>query len=448
MTFEEAIQAGKFEEAIKLLTAKKNVADYAAEYKENKRDLRPTQVGKRQDKRLKNETVTVAKIPIPFSHDVVQSATAFLFGSPVKITSELTSIQDILDVWEKMRLDSLLIKFTEAVKSETEAAIVFYQKEEGEELSLKARLLTSENGSLYPVFDAFGDLIAFGWKYKALDGDKEYEFMHLWTKEKYYILKNDSGWKETDDSGQNFFSKIPVVYMSQDEPEWFLVQTLIDRFEMNLSKFADTNDYFSSPMYKAKGSVGQLPSKDDTGKMVILPIVETQGGKLIEADLDVITWEQAPEALKLEFDIERSLIYGLTKTADLSQESLKGLGTNLSGVALQMMFFGSILKSKFDQGDYKIAISRMLSVIMSGMANITKQLTEADIKEAKFDIEFTSVLPDNLLDIINILSTATGGKPIMSQATAVKNNPIVEDADEEIRQIAEEEKAESFSLTE
>ena len=446
MTFEEAIQEGKFDDAIKLLKAKENVADYAAEYNDNKRDLRPTQVGKRNDKTIKSETVKVAKIPIPFSQDIVRSSSAFLFGSPVKITSK-EDIQLILDRWDKLRVDSILLKFTEAVKSETEAAIVFYQVGESKELTLKARLLTSKNGELYPVFDSFGDMIAFGWKYKAFDGDKEYEFFHIWTNEQHYVLKNDSGWKPTEESGPNFFGKIPIVYLSQNEPEWFLVKELIDRYEMNFSKFADTNDYFSSPMYKVKGPANQLPKKDDTGKMLILPIVETQSGKLIEADVDVISWDRAPEAIKLELDIGRGLIYGLTKTADLWQETLKGLGTNMSGVALQMMFFGSIVKSYFDQGDYRIVVSRILSVIMSGMANITKELNESALTEIQFDIKFTSILPDNLIDIVNMLSTATGGKPIMSQATAVRNNPIVEDAEDEIAQIKQEEQADSFNLT-
>lgn len=443
----DLIKQGKIDDVVKELPKKDGVGDYAKEYNENARDLRETQVGKRKDKQLDGEVVRVAKIPIPFQRKIVTSAASFLFGSPVNISSS-DDIQPVLDLWDSCRMDTLLLRFAEKVKSETEAAIVFYPtKGKDDKIKIKARVLSSENGSLHPVFDAYGDMIAFGWRYKEKRDGKEVEVLHLFTEEKNYVFKKTDKWEEdTEMSEVNLINKIPVVYLSQKEPEWWMVKDLIDRYEMNLSKFADTNDYFSSPMYKAKGAVKALPKKDSTGKIIKLDIIETEKGNVIPADVDVISWDRAPEALDLEFKLEEKLIYGLTDTVDWAHLREQGLG-NISGVALQLMFFGSILKAKWDEGDYKEAIGRCLSILKSYATDVKKTLTTSKDKDAIIEIRFTSVLPQNLKETIEVLQTATGGKGIISQETAVSNNPLVGDAKEEFSKIKSESKVDGFNLT-
>ena len=92
-----------------------------------------------------------------------------------------------------------------------------------------------------------------------------------------------------------------------------------------------------------------MPEKDETGKMIKLDIVETPDGKIINSDLDFLTWDHAPEALKLEFELSKGLIYNLTDTPDLSFDNVKGLG-NISGIALKLLFLAPILKSYWDRG--------------------------------------------------------------------------------------------------
>ena len=441
----DLLKEGKIDEAVKLLIPKTGVSDYLEEYK-NARDIRDTQVGKRVDKILTNSVVTVAKIPIPFQRKIVQSASVFLFGSPVDITSNSTKHQEILDMWTQLRMDSILLKFAEAVKSETEAAIVFYSVQKNEKPELKARLLTQLNGTLLPYFDQYGDMTAFGWKYKVSEGSKEVEYLYLFTEEISYVLKNDNGWKDTDQTTANLFGKIPVVYLSQEFPEWEYVKGLIDRYEMNLSKFADTNDYFASPMYKAKGAIKTMPSKDDTGKIIKLDIIETDSGKIIEADLDVISWDRAPEALELEFETEKDLIYGLSDTPDLSFNNVKGI-SNVSGIALKLMFFGSVLKAKWDEGDYSVSINRCLKVIVAGMSRVLSLVPENENEETIFKVTFTSVLPDNLKETIETLITATGGKAVMSQQSGVKVNPYIQDSEAEMEIINTESQGDALNLS-
>ncbi len=427
--------------AYKSFVPKKDVEKHALEYK-NDRKVRDTQVGNRQDKVTKNEVVKTSKIPIPFQRKIVKSGASFLFGSHVKLVANDSNdaMSALTKIWNDIRMDAILLKFAKTVKSETEATIIFYPvNKEGQDIKIKARLIDNSKGKVYPIFDEYGDMVAFGWEYEKTVGDKKTKFLHIWTDDAYYVYETDSSnWKlSVDGNKPNLFGKIPVVYMSQEQPEWWEVQDLIDRFENSFSKFADTNDYFASPMYKAKGGVSSMPKKDDTGKMVKLDVIETDKGNIIEADLDVISWDRAPEALKLEFETTMELIFGLSDTTYLTFEKAKGLGA-VSGVAMRLMFFGSILKAKWDEGDYQTAISRVINILKAGISNITESKFKSQLEDLEIDIKFTSVLPENIKEVIEILTEATGGKAVMSQKTAVSHNPLVEDNEAEMESIEEE----------
>lgn len=442
------IESGNITDAFESFKAKEGVADYASEYN-NKRDIRDSQVGKRKDKVVKQEVIPVTKIAIPFQRKIVKSAASFLFGSPVKLVSKDDNdhLAKIREVWRKLRMDQKLLEFCKTAKSETEASLVFFHvKKEGEDPYLKARVLSNKNGKVYPIIDAYGDMVAFGWEYTAREGDEDVKYLYVWTKDKVILSVGDgSKWEPVEGYPQeNPFDKIPVVYLSQDEPEWWEVVELIDRFEMRFSKWADTNDYFGAPMYKAKGGVKSFPKPDDTGKIIKLEVIETDKGNIIEADLDVLSWDHAPESVKMELDTGKGLIYGMTDTPDLSFDSVKGLGS-ISGVALELLFFGSIIKAKWDMGDYVTVVSRAVNIMKAGMNNIVKGEFTVD-EELEIDIEFTSILPQNLKETIEILTEANGGKPIMSQKTAMKNNPLVDDVKEEETNLSQESKREADAI--
>lgn len=459
MDFLELIKStgDSLKQAHDLLIKKEGVANNTLEFN-NDRKIRNGQVGKRQDKTTsKGEIVTVSKIPIPFQRQIVKTASTFLFGSPVKLVEKKLSdntdkdgeaFAEIVNNWDNMRMDSMLLKFCKAVKSETEASIVFFEvkDETDNKMKLKARLLTNKNGNVYPVFDSFGDMIAFNWEYISKENNKEVTYWYCWTNETNYAFKNEGAeWISLEGYPKaNLFKKIPAVYMSQDNPEWWEVQDMIDTFEMSFSKFVDTNGYFASPMYKAKGAVASMPSKDETGKMIKLDIVETDKGNIIQADLEVLSWDRAPESLKLEFETNKGLIYGLTDTPDLSFDNVKGIGS-VSGIALKLMFLGPILKAKEGEGEFKIVISRIINVLKAGISNISNSALKSKLAELRIDVTFTSVLPENIKETIEMLSEATGGKSVMSQKTAIGHNPLVDDVDDELINLEQESKADAIS---
>lgn len=442
----ELIETGDINNAYKSFIAKEGVENNSKEFN-NDRKVRDTQVGNRKDKVTKDEVVLTTKIPIPFQRKIVRSAASFLFGSNVKLVAPADAEEEaynaLIDIWNETRIDALLMKFCEAVKSETEATIIFFPVfKEGQAPKVKARLLTHKNGVVYPIFDNFGDLTAFGWEYEGLEDGKKISYLYVWTEEQVLAYKGAPGKWELQEGypKPNLLEKIPVVYLSQDNPEWWEVQALIDRFENSFSKFADTNDYFASPTYKVKGAVSSAPKKDDTGRIVKLDVIETTRGNIIEADLDVISWDRAPESLKLEFDTTKDLINDLSSTVDFAKLIGGGLG-NISGIGLKLMFFSSILKAKWDEGDYRTAIGRIISLLKSSISKVTNTGLAAKLEELSIDVHFTSVLPENIKETIEVLTEATGGRPVMSQKTAVSHNPLVDNNQEEIEAMEEEAKA-------
>src|SRR5690606_39128902 len=213
MSVLDKFNEGNFSEGLSELksTQKKGVSDAYKEY-ENVRTIRDSQVGKRIDKRTKNEVVTVAKIPIPFQRKIVQSASVFLFGQPVKlIPSESNPAWDAIDsLWTDLRISSVLLDFCKKVKSETEAAIVVYPvAKEGQEVKLKTRVLSQDNGVIYTNFDEYGDLVAFGWEYTSTVNGQEAERLRVWTADQVYEFDGENMVEEFPKP--NLFGKIPVV---------------------------------------------------------------------------------------------------------------------------------------------------------------------------------------------------------------------------------------------
>ena len=59
--------------------------------------------------------------------------------------------------------------------------------------------------------------------------------------------------------------------------------------------------------------------------------------------MQYVSWQQAPEAVKLEIETLLKLIYTITQTPDISFDAVKGLGA-ISGVALKLLFMDAHLK--------------------------------------------------------------------------------------------------------
>lgn len=432
----------------KISSAKKDkefLENLHKEYFKKDRTIRDTQIGFTQkDKTVKDEkgrdrTVKAIRIPISFNKKIVRTSVAFEFGNPVVLKpSEVNELTEAVeDVWKECRLDSKLQKIKEYQRSETQSALVFQVKKiAGTENKIKCKVLNYKSGSFWPVFDEFGDMVLFVWSFKTKINGKDVENLWAFDETIIYKYKKTNSWVlESRDS--HSFSKIPVIYFSQSQPEYDDVKELIDRYETSVSKLGASNNYSGSPLLFTKGEVQGMPDRDSDGKMLNAPLGYDEDDKPMYGDAKFLTHDNAPKSVELEQKTLENLIYSLSDTPNLSFNNLKGIG-NVSGVALELMFLGSILKAKMNEGDNRTDIQRIINVIISGITTKVNMSLKKASEGLHYDVQFSSILPSDLAGLVTTLTTAVTGN-IMSRETAIdllgKAN-----TDEEMKKIEAEKK--------
>ena len=395
-----------------------------------------------------------AKLVIRYQRKIVNMAVSFLFGDPAKLT--LDNKEDkyqetfdlVNDVWNKNKLDYFNKKLARRLFVETKVAELWYVIIDEQNVKhIKVALLCDENGdSIFTHFDNNGDMDAFTRRYKLEDIDgKKYDHVDIYTAENIHKgIKKGETWQV--DKKDNLYKKIPVIYYEQAETEWASVQSEIDRIEMLVSKSADTNDYFGSPTLKIKGKITNAPEKGEVGKILQFTGETNAEGKIDYGDAEYLTWTHAPEAVKLEFETLKDIIYSLTSTPDLSFNNIQGL-TKTSGEALKFMFMDSILKAKDKEEIFGEALTRRVN-LLKAILSVTDVKSKQALEEMDISVKFGDILPQSITETVQALSTARGGEAIMSGDEAVRQNPLVSDAEEDIKRLEEEKKSEVGNLGE
>jgi len=437
------------------------ITEYQKEFKDHDRTIRESQVGNIQKDKVigsgeKSKSVKTVKIPIDFARKIVSTATAFEVGKPVTlIPSEVNALSDLIKmIWKTNRIDSLLQKLVSLKKSETQGAIQFYIADIADNSlfkkilnflklgkqvkEIKSKLLDNSKGVMTPFFDGSGNMILFMWEYKAKNqNDQEINHVEIWDSANYHYL-NDEGGKMAylDKVMPHGFDRIPIVYVNQDEPEWFVVRELIDRFETSLSKLGGSNDYTAYPLLQIFGTVNSFPDKDDSGKILEFPIKIDDDGKPVHGKAEFLTADNAAESAKLEFDNVKDLIYSISHTPDLSFDNVKGLGT-VSGVALKLLFLDAVIKATMNEGDNRTMIERILNIITSGVVKTTNTGLAKFSESLYYDIVFNSIIPDDVKTATDII-TSLKEAGLISTISAIKLLDLVENPEDELKLINSE----------
>lgn len=440
-----------------------NLESYRKEYDSNDRTIRESQVGKIQkDKTVgegeKFKLVRAVRIPINMAKKIVNTSTAFEVGKPVTlVASEQNTLSDLIkQIWKVNRIDSSIQKLVTLKKKETQVAIQFYIKDlkpnsilskilikagiQKQAKEIKTLLLENKNGSMFPYFDSVGNMLLFMWKFKSLNADgKSINNVQIWDEKNFYHFTDETGKMFIKDKPiVHGFDRIPIVYVSQDQPEWFDVKEMIDRLEVSISKLGSSNDYTAYPLLKIFGEVQSFPDKDESGKVLQFPMQIDENGKEHHGDSEFMESKGAGESQKLELDKLESFIHSISQTPNLSFENLKSLG-NVSGVALKLMFLDAIIKASLNEGENRTMIERIINIILSGIVNTTNTSLSKEGSMLYYDIIFNSILPDDLKESVEIVTAAVEAK-IMSRKTAIEYLSMNEDTDEEIALIDEENK--------
>jgi len=391
--------------------------------------------------------VKKARIAVPMQKLIVSRANAFMTAGPVSFkTNPLDDKQQELltffnKLWKTTKCNFKNSEIGKALLSETEVAEIWYSKlgADGKTPELKCNIYKpSEGYNLIPIFDNYRDLIAFGLGYKIEDENgKQTSYLDVYTDKFIHKYSKDRNgeWEviTPTDAAPNpvplLYTKIPVIYYSIRRSVWDDVQPMIERFELLLSNFADTNDYNGSPILFASGTIKGMSAKGEAGKLI-----EGEG----DAKLSYVTWDKAPESIKLEIEKLVEFIYTCTQTPNLSFEALKGIG-KISGIAFDRMMIDAHLKAKdMHTGPYGEGIQRRCNFIIAAATELYKQYKGLELEITP---EFELFRIDDAADRVDWVQRANGGLPVMDWKASISAARLSDDPEQTYQELVAQEEA-------
>ena len=381
----------------------------------------------------------VARVPLALQKLIVERAVGFTFGFNPKIKAEpngeieislLKAFKDVLNVTKSNSLNGDLAT---DLYSCTQVAEMWFGVELKEkqkiygfdsDFKLKNAIFSPLRGdNLYPLYDDFGDMVAFSRSFTVdnIDGRKTYFTTYTETN----IIKFDiTSGIILIENVENKLGKIPIVFATQPNVEWYLVQTVIERLELLMSNFADTNDYNGSPILFGKGSLGSAPTKGSTGKFIT--------GQGQDADLKYVSWEQAPESIRLEIEKLYEVVYGFTQTPNISFEMVKGIGTT-SGIALKLLFMDAHLKVQAKRRIWDTYFIRRANIIKEWLCIFNPIFLPA--KNMFIELEIVPYTIVDYAELYGYLTAANGGLPVIAHDTSIQMTGEVDDVVGEMEKI-------------
>ncbi len=434
----------------------------------NDRTLRPDkkvrtddqQIGNRIRVNTKDKNIRIEKVnrnAVAFQKLIIGRAAAFLFGNKVLYNAEPQNKEEeqVLFAFNKIIKDAKTHSLNKIIAKKTmafgECAEYWYPVQLDErqnrygfdsEFKLRCTLWAPDEGNkLYPYFDEHKTMIAFSREFsrKRHDGTLV-DYFETTTKQNFIKWERDGdrkgNWELSSSYPKiNSLNKIPIVFAYQKDLETQDVDHLINRYNTLLSNFSDTNDYHASPKLVTKGELKGFSKKGESGGIFV---TENEG------DIKYLSWDHAPESVKLELDVLYHLIHTLTQTPDISFDSVKGL--NLSGIALKLLFMDAHLKVEEKRIIFDDYLKRRVNIIKAYIAQLNVKLARA-CQTLEIEPEIVPYMLTDDMERLNFYQTANGGKPIMSQEESIDKGGYstnVEATMEKLRK--EQERDNTFSL--
>lgn len=373
------------------------------------------------------------KIPIPYQRFINEIALVFLYGRPVKWIQKSEGTDNAFTNYkewmEKIRFNSAIREAKRKAGAEGTSAILFhvFKNDEGKP-DLLLNVLSKSNGDdIFVIKDQYRRLTAFAWGYTLTDtGNKTVYHVDVYTKDSVYrCTKQNVGWEVL--STINPIGKIPVLLIEQ-EPEAASVQPLIDRTEYLASSDADVNDRFANPaMVATAGILNNLPKAEEEAKLYILK----NGG-----DLRYLTWDQASQSKKDEYDRLDKHILNKTFTPNIDAEILKGLG-NISAKALEKIFLLAEVKADKHKETHDGYMNRVASLMCAILANVIDYTHKTEYDALKIAHEFQHPFGDDVSDeLTDLLKQYQAGA--MSLQTFLEQSYLVKNAQVEMERIKQD----------
>lgn len=309
------------------------------------------------------------------------------------------------------------------------------------DIKLRCRVFSPMNGDeLYPLFDEYGDLVAFSIAYSEKSNEGMVQWFDTYTADKHYRWINEGhGWVE-DDVEDITTSKIPGVYIWRPEPIWEDSSHLVYDRERKMSLNGNYIDKNNKPVFVIHAD-DSLPFGEES--------VTNQEDRLIlqlpaNAKAEYVTWQQSVESLKFHTDTLKSAVFEQLQIPNWSYEDMKAVRT--SGEGLKQLMIDAHLKVMEESGKLKEMLDREVNVIKAFL----KQMLDASYAEAidslQFEVVITPYIVSDEKERISNLAIANGNKPMISQKESIRILGYSKDPEQTMRDIAEETVVDTMSL--
>lgn len=396
------------------------------------------------DKVVDGKVEKVSRITLALQRLATKRMTELMFGIPVRriATPENDQQKEVAKVLEKIlaknRINSLNIERGKMYFAGCEFMTIWYAQEEQNvlygiksPLKIRCRNFSPMNGDkLYPLFDEYDDMIALSVEFTRTEDTQQVDYFECYTKDEIikFKRKGTDAWEETDRKEISIL-KIPGIYMNRQEPIWEDTSNNVYENEWALSRNGNYIRKNSKPILGvfADENIETGKEKSDDWRSVF----QYPKG----SDLKYITWQQATEALKYHIEAIYRSFFTELQIPDISYDNMKS--TPMSGESRKMLFIDAHLKVTDESGPWIETLDREINVLKAFLKVIMPGYTEAiDALDIETEIVPYTITDDK--DKVDVLTSATGGKPIISQREAVETLGWSTDVDKTMKELQNE----------
>ena len=353
----------------------------------------------------------------------------FLLGAPIKWEKKEgddEAFKLFTDFIDQSRFNSNMRKTKRIAGSETECAKLYrIYRDANDNAQWQVVVLSRSTGyMLRPLFDQYGNMLAFAYGYKRKNAQGR--IVQCWEVQTESIIyeceKKAIGWEVVQ--YPNPTGKINVIYYKQQKA-WDGAEVRIAREEELDSKIGDNNNYFADPVLMGTAdAIKSIFSPETRGKLVRLTGEKSR--------LEYLNPPQASELRKAEKDDLNVSILFDTFTPDFSIEKMKGFGT-LTGKAIRNAMILGYIKRARNIEIYEELIDREKNVMIE-VLKFTNPTMAAKLSELKIGFKFGEPFSDdeqaNWSAIANLYKSG-----LLSLETAVGLLALAKAPEEEIDRI-------------
>lgn len=294
---------------------------------------------------------------------------------------------------------------------------------------------------LYPMFDEYGDMVAMSVGYTRKVGKKNVQFFDTYTAAKHIKYSNASGdWAEVENEAITL-GKIPCVYMYRPTPIWEDTSKTVYEIEWALSRNGNYLRKNSKPLFVVFADDAIKYGDEKSENKEFRTIMQFPKGSTAQ----YVTWEQAVENLKFYVSELRSQFFTQLQLPDWSYEKMSQQA--LSGESRKQLFIDAQMKVQDESGRLLEGFDREVNVIKAFLKKSLSPQYHTDIDALKVETKITPFSITDTKETVDMLMTANGGEPIMSQRESIEEFGHSDDVDKTLEEIAQQGVEDAFNPT-